>query len=265
MTDVRVLVHQPPLFVRQHPCLAQDLVRDGDLADVVERRGQPQQLDPRVGQTERPRDVGGEGADALEMRAGGAVVVFDRTAQPSQCPRIRALERGVGGLAALRFVAPAVQRVRDVDGQVVGGEGLRDVAVRAELQGGIDDADVVVAGDHDSREVRPRLSELFEQLETRAAGEPDVAEHDGEVPIGEQIPRGVDAADSDAGVPGRDDHALDQRAYLLVVVNAKQALARHAISTLPLSSSAARTARASSSGANGFLSSGPFTSCARGA
>ena len=124
---------------------------------------------------------------------------------------------------------------------------------------------MVVAGDHDRRNVRARSPELFEQLEARAAREPDVAEHDGEVFLGKQLSRGVNGADSDAVVPGQDDHTLDQRAYVRIVVNAEQALRTHAISTRPLSSSAERTARASSSGANGFFRSGPFTSCTRGA
>ena len=93
VTDIRVLVHQPPLLVRQHPRLAQDLVPDRDLADVVQRRRQPQQLDLRFGQTERPSDIGGVGTDALEMGAGGAVVILDCTTQPAQGSRVGALER----------------------------------------------------------------------------------------------------------------------------------------------------------------------------
>ena len=266
VADVRVLVHQPALLVGQHSRLAQDLVRDRDLADVVQRRGQPQQLDPRLGDAERCGDVGGERAHAFEMGAGGAVVILDRTTEPAQRSRIGALERRLRRVAPLGLELPAMQRVRDVDDQVVGGERLRDVAVRTELQRRIDDADVVVPGDHHRRNVGTGPPELLEQLEAGAAGEPDVAEHDGEVFACEQLPRAVDGADADTVVAGRDHDTLDQRAHLRIVVDAQQRA--HLLMRSParaLSSSAARTARASSSGANGFFSSGPFTSCVRGA
>ena len=45
------------------------------------------------GNAERSRDVSRVGADALEMRARGAVVVLDCTAQPAQRPCVRALKR----------------------------------------------------------------------------------------------------------------------------------------------------------------------------
>ena len=52
-------------------------------------------------------------------------------------------------------------------------------------------------------------------------GQPDVAEHDGERLLVEQLARLVDGSDAGAVVASLDDDALDQRAHLLVVVDAQ--------------------------------------------
>jgi len=126
-----------------------------------------------------------------------------------------------------------MERIRDVDHQVVGGEGFRDVAVGAELERRIDDADVVVACDHDRRDVRACPSELVEQLEPGAARKPDVAEDDRELFLREQLPRIVDRSRAPALVPCGDDHAPDQRAHLRIVIDAQHTFGAHEISTSP--------------------------------
>ena len=218
--DLRVPLHLLALVVGQHPGLAQDLVVDRDLADVVQRRREAQQRYMRVRQAERDRDVTAVRADALEVGAGCAVAIFDRAGEAVQRSRVRALQREVGRFSAVGLEPAPVQGVRDVDDQVVRRERLRHVPEGTQPKRGVDDALVVLTGDHDRCDVGSGPCELVEQLEARAAGKRDVAQHNGEVLAREQIARTLDGADTDAVVAGGEHDASDHRPHLRVVVDA---------------------------------------------
>ena len=68
-----VAAHDGELLVRERALLAQQLVGDGDLADVVEDRGDPQLREPRLRPAQPAPDRDGEVRDGLRVRVGAAV------------------------------------------------------------------------------------------------------------------------------------------------------------------------------------------------
>jgi hypothetical protein len=210
------------------------------------------------------------------VRARIAVVVFDRAPEPRDglvvcttqillgCCKTRhsvlELRRALGDhLLEPRRVSPplrldlaSLQRAGDVDQQLVRVEWLGEIPVRAKPERGIGQARVVVAGHHHGRHLRMRAGELLDELEAGGAGQPDVAEHDGERALGKGLARLLDVRDRHAVVARPREHAHDQPAGLLVVVDTEDRLAAHTVTSSAGRSSARRTALASSSGANGF-------------
>src|SRR5437868_4788105 len=77
-----VLLDRSSLLRSERPRLRQEALRDRDLADVVQRAREAQQLRARVVQAELAGDRGRVRSDALDVRTGGAVVVVDRAAEP---------------------------------------------------------------------------------------------------------------------------------------------------------------------------------------
>src|SRR5581483_9958921 len=111
--ELRVRPHDLELLGRQRSRLAENGVGNRDLADVVQRRGETEQLDPGLGEAESLRDLRRVAADALEMRTGRAVAVLDGAPEPAQRARVGPLQRALGGLPALGLEAAPVARVRD--------------------------------------------------------------------------------------------------------------------------------------------------------
>ena len=81
----RMSAHQHPLFVGEPPWLAQDLIGNADLADIVNQRAQPQRLDVLGGQPH----LGGDGdriaRDAIRVRRRIAIAQVNRRDQSLHC------------------------------------------------------------------------------------------------------------------------------------------------------------------------------------
>ena len=109
LEDVRAAVREHPraehgvgldhreLLGRERARLEQDGVGDGDLAEVVQRRGAAQHADGAVLQPERPPEPGRQGADALRVLRRVVVAVLRGLREPVQrieADRLRVAERG---------------------------------------------------------------------------------------------------------------------------------------------------------------------------
>ena len=79
--DHRMRADEGELVVRQRPGLAQDRVRDADLADVVQRRGDADALDLLRRQPDAPRDELAVQAHALRVAARVAIAHLERHAE----------------------------------------------------------------------------------------------------------------------------------------------------------------------------------------
>ena len=64
-------------------------MRDGELADVVQARAEPQLLEPLAGQAEPPADGDGELRHAIRVAAGVRVAPFHRPRQRCHRPHVR--------------------------------------------------------------------------------------------------------------------------------------------------------------------------------
>ena len=76
--DLRMALEHHPLGIGERARLAQDLLGDGELAEVVQARGEPGQLDQLGVGAQLERDPRGELADALRVAARVRVARVDR-------------------------------------------------------------------------------------------------------------------------------------------------------------------------------------------
>ena len=186
---MRVLAHLHPLLGRELPRLAEDLVGDGDLADVVHGAGDADQLGPR---RPHPRALGQElarAAHAVEVGAGGGVTKLDGLGQSADGLLLRRPQGGLGArqlldgghevFGALRDQELEVLAVRAVldleltasqgvvggDEQFVGLEGLDDVAVGAELGGRRRGLGIVVPAHHEHGDVGVAGAQIADEPE----------------------------------------------------------------------------------------------------
>src|SRR2546428_8841730 len=77
-TDLRMALEYEPLRIGQRAGLAQDLLRNRELAEVVQAAGETRELDLLGIEAETLRDLGGELADPLGVTAGVGVACVDR-------------------------------------------------------------------------------------------------------------------------------------------------------------------------------------------
>src|SRR3954468_6639318 len=145
VADLRMALEQEPLRVGQCCGLAQDLLRDRELAEVVQAPREARQLDVVGGQAESRRDLRGERRDALGMAAGVGVARVDgageRRGRAEACdavdaacnpPELRQLgDVGAGGTALVLAVL-----LRPGEGAV--GEADERVSLTAVLREGGD-------------------------------------------------------------------------------------------------------------------------------
>ena len=167
----------------------------------------------RLVEAELVRDRGRIDSDALDVSSGRQVVVVDRAAQPvdglpvgaakldlrcrEHADRLAQLDRAQvdGRLQDFLVGAPLdlepapAKGVGEIDAEVVGGERLRQVPVRPELERRIRDGGLVVARDHDDGDIGAAVAELGEQVEARLAGKLDVAQDDRVFVLGEERTR----------------------------------------------------------------------------
>ena len=87
-----------PLRLAQRRRLAEDLLGDRELAEVVEVAGEPGQLDRRVVRAEAARDSRRVVADALRVAAGVRVALVDRLREALRRPVVRRAVRRVRDL-----------------------------------------------------------------------------------------------------------------------------------------------------------------------
>jgi hypothetical protein len=83
--DLRVALQHEPLGFVERARLAQDLLRDGELAQVVQARCKSGQLDRGVVEAEAPGDAGRELADPFRVAAGIGVARVDRFREARRC------------------------------------------------------------------------------------------------------------------------------------------------------------------------------------
>ena len=81
LADHGVLGHHAPLGVGQRPGLVEDLVRDRELADVVQQRAVAHLLEVGGREAEQARDVRGQRDDLLGVLVGVVVAGLDRGRQ----------------------------------------------------------------------------------------------------------------------------------------------------------------------------------------
>ncbi len=84
--------HLGALFVSERAGLEKDLLRDGDLAQVVQRGGAAQVGDEGAGQAQHLGEAGGEGAHALGVLVGVVVVVLRHRGEDGEALQARLLE-----------------------------------------------------------------------------------------------------------------------------------------------------------------------------
>ena len=124
----------------------------------VAGRGQRGRLEPLARRGPRGRLHGARGAE------GGAGQTLPRVA-------LRGGDRG-------GFVAHAGEARRDRPVEIVEVEGLRDVVEGAQLERFLGEADVLVRGHHDDRDVPVDLADFPEDLHPVEPGHADVEEHE---------------------------------------------------------------------------------------
>ena len=81
--DARMLLDEPELFRRQRSRLPQHIVADADLADVMQKRAEAQDVELVVGQAHLPADGDGDGADSFGVARGVRVARVERQCQRS--------------------------------------------------------------------------------------------------------------------------------------------------------------------------------------
>jgi hypothetical protein len=205
VAELRVPADHSQLVLVQWPGLHQHGVRDAELADVVQHRGDPDHLRGPLGQAAGLRQQAGVQPDPLDVPAGLLVPQRQRRGQPvgglavvQRAARGAALElpkcglrrpravdelalhlRLVGAAATLEVAQP--QRVGHVDEQLVAAERLDDVRRGAEPEHLGREVGVVDAGEHHDGHVLQLLGGGPDQLDTGAVGQPNVADHDVDV------------------------------------------------------------------------------------
>ena len=133
--DLRVSFEDDSLRLGQRAGLAQDLFRDRELAEVVQARREPCQLDLLVGQPEAARRAGGQLGHALRVASGVDVTRID-----GACEARRGPEAGCAiGAARQAFQLRELDHVRPVCAHAVLAVLLRPV------QGAVSEADELVA------------------------------------------------------------------------------------------------------------------------
>src|SRR5690606_21641480 len=73
--------HDRGFLGRELAWLEEDVVRDADFAEIVQRRGAADRLDRRFVEAERPRESRGVDADALRVPTRAVVAVLGRPGQ----------------------------------------------------------------------------------------------------------------------------------------------------------------------------------------
>ena len=164
--DERVLLHDAELMIREPAGLHEDRVRDADLADVVHRAGQLDELDIGLREAELAGEDRRVARHALEVRGGVLILVFRGDREPE--------DRVDVGVAHLLDEPGVGQRDRGL-----GGEGVDEVHLI--LEGPEADDLVVVAA---------RVDEL-QDAEVAAEG---VAQRHGEDRDRAVVVAGVEAA-----------------------------------------------------------------------
>src|SRR2546426_7697534 len=76
--DLRMALEHEPLRIRQRAWLAQDLLRNRELAEVVQAARETRELDLLGIEAETLRDLGGQLADPLGVTASVGVACVDR-------------------------------------------------------------------------------------------------------------------------------------------------------------------------------------------
>ena len=132
--DRRVGLHLRVLRDGELATLGEHRVGDSDLADVVQRRREPEQLDLVGGQSQALRDAARQHADAVCVLAGGVVVQLGGRGEAGEHLELRLFElpRGAAGVGDVLDLG---EELRDA---------LRVVADRGERDARLDDAPAAV-------------------------------------------------------------------------------------------------------------------------
>ena len=243
MAHLGVRLHHSALVVGEAARLEQDPIRDPDLADVVHRARDPDQLGPlgvEAGEAREQRaveahpddvlarllvaELGGprEPANRLLAQAAqlgvGALELGDRLAQRCR-PREHGLLEHLAVVAVLDLERAAAQRVVDVDDQLVRLERLQHVAVGAELDRDLRVAAVVHAGHHHDGGLGIVGEHLAGEVDPGLARHVDVAEHERDGRLLEHAPGGRGRLGRDALVAVGSEQACEEGADLILVVD----------------------------------------------
>ena len=171
VSPVAVLAHDGHFLVRELAWLAQDVVGNGHLADVVQESSSGDHVDLFFRQAHLASDGDGEGGHAPGMAFGLGVLEVERIAQGFEGDVIGLLQvgkrrfplLGTGGNERLEvgaigivftFQAAILQGTADRGQQLLSLEGLEQVVIRPIAQGLQSHLNVVDRGDHDDRHVR---------------------------------------------------------------------------------------------------------------
>jgi len=248
VTNLRVRLHHQPLLVAERSRLEQDPVGDADLADVVHRARDPDQLGMLGVDAGQACEQGAVEAHPDDVLTGFVIAELGRPREPAnrlfvQPPRLalRRLEprdrvaqrRGalehrllepVAVVAVLDLERAPPQRVDDIDQQFVRLERLQHVPVCPLRERGLGYAAVVEPGDEDDRGVWVLEMHLLCEVEARLARHVDVAQDERERLGREEPPRDCGTLGGGALVAVRAEQAGEQGADRLLVVDDQDAL-----------------------------------------
>ena len=243
MAHLGVRLHHFALLGGEVARLQQDPVGDPDLADVVHRARDPDQLGPLAVEAGEAREQGAVEAHPDDVLAGLLVAELRGPREPADRLLAQAAKLGVGALelrdrlaecrrprqhgllehlavvAVLDLERAAAKRVADVDDQLVRLERLQYVAVGAELDRDVGVAAVVHAGDHHDGGLRVVREHLAGEVDPGLAGHVHVAEHESDPGLLEHPAPGGSRLGRDALVAVGAQQAGEEGADLLLVVD----------------------------------------------
>ena len=229
VAELRVGLDDEALLGAERRRLAQDVVGDRDLADVVQRARDPDQVALVVREPEPPRDQLAAAADALDVLPGLVVAELrrGREAVDRLLTRPAELGRPLGDellepdvmSPVLDLQAAPPQRVGDPDVDLAVPERLDDVAVRSERERRLRKLRIVGATDHHHGHIRAAADDVVDELQPGLARQVHVAEDDLERPCGQLSTcfRGV--PDDGRQVAFARDQPPERLAHGRVVVN----------------------------------------------